>query len=145
MANKTDKTDYRYVNDLRRLAYSQEKSIEQKQIKENEDLGTLKGIEGGISKEIINQYVTQIYKLIDGKKRYPRQSLMRREEGVVLLEIVISNSGQLMSVKSIKAKFQRLVDSSFDAVEAAAPFPAFPKEISKKKMIIQVPVIYKIR
>ena len=111
----------------------QEKSIEQKQIKENEDLGTLKGIEGGISKEIINQYVTQIYKLIDGKKRYPRQSLMRREEGVVLLEIVISNSGQLMSVKSIKAKFQRLVDSSFDAVEAAAPFPAFPKEISKKK------------
>ena len=123
----------------------QEKSIEQKQIKENEDLGTLKGIEGGISKEIINQYVTQIYKLIDGKKRYPRQSLMRREEGVVLLEIVISNSGQLMSVKSIKAKFQRLVDSSFDAVEAAAPFPAFPKEISKKKMIIQVPVIYKIR
>ena len=30
MANKTDKTDYRYVNDLRRLAYSQEKSIEQK-------------------------------------------------------------------------------------------------------------------
>ena len=123
----------------------QEKSIEQKQIKENEDLGTLKGIEGGISKEIINQYVTQIYKLIDGKKRYPRQSLMRREEGVVLLEIVISNSGQLMSVKSIKAKFQRLVDSSFDAVEAAAPFPAFPKEISKKKMVIQVPVIYKIR
>ena len=123
----------------------QEKSIEQKQIKENEDLGTLKGIEGGISKGIINQYVTQIYKLIDGKKRYPRQSLMRREEGVVLLEIVISNSGQLMSVKSIKAKFQRLVDSSFDAVEAAAPFPAFPKEISKKKMIIQVPVIYKIR
>ncbi len=123
----------------------QEKSIEQKQIKENEDLGTLKGIEGGISKEIINQYVTQIYKLIDGKKRYPRQSLMRREEGVVLLEIVINNSGQLMSVKSIKAKFQRLVDSSFDAVEAAAPFPAFPKEISKKKMIIQVPVIYKIR
>ena len=123
----------------------QEKSIEQKQIKENEDLGTLKGIEGGISKGIINQYVTQIYKLIDGKKRYPRQSLMRREEGVVLLEIVISNSGQLMSVKSIKAKFQRLVDSSFDAVEAAAPFPAFPKEISKKKMVIQVPVIYKIR
>ena len=111
----------------------QEKSIEQKQIKENKDLGTLKGIEGGISKEIINQYVTQIYKLIDGKKRYPRQSLMRREEGVVLLEIVINNSGQLMSVKSIKAKFQRLVDSSVDAVEAAAPFPAFPKEISKKK------------
>ena len=123
----------------------QEKSIEQKQIKENEDLGTLKGIEGGISKEIINQYVTQIYKLIDGKKRYPRQSLMRREEGVVLLEIVINNSGQLMSVKSIKAKFQRLVDSSFDAVEAAAPFPVFPKEITKKRMIIQVPVIYKIR
>ena len=56
-------------------------------------MGTLKGIEGGISKEIINQYVTQIYKLIDGKKRYPRQSLMRREEGVVLLEIVINNSG----------------------------------------------------
>ena len=108
-------------------------------------MGTLKGIEGGISKGIINQYVTQIYKLIDAKKRYARQSLIRKEEGIVLLEIVILNTGQLKSVKSIKAKFQRLVDSSFDAVEAAAPFPAFPKEITKKKMIIQVPVIYKIR
>ena len=123
----------------------QEKSIEQKKKKESDTLGTLKGIEGGISKGIINQYVTQVYKLIDAKKKYPRQSLMRMEEGIVLLEIVILNNGQLKSVKSIKAKFQRLVDSSFDAVEAAAPFPEFPKEITKKKMIIQVPVIYKIR
>tara|TARA_B100000949_G_C14208091_1_gene419046 strand:- start:69 stop:722 length:654 start_codon:yes stop_codon:yes gene_type:complete len=123
----------------------QKRAIEQKKIEENDDLGTLKGIEGGISKGIINQYVTQVYKLIDAKKRYPRQSLMRKEEGIVLLEIIIRNDGQLKSVKSIKAKFQRLVDSSFDAVEAAAPFPAFPKEISKEKMVIQVPVIYKIR
>ena len=123
----------------------QKRAIEQKKIEENDDLGTLKGIEGGISKGIINQYVTQVYKLIDAKKRYPRQSLMRKEEGIVLLEIIIRNDGQLKSVKSIKAKFQRLVDSSFDAVEAAAPFPAFPKEITKQKMVIQVPVIYKIR
>ena len=32
MANNTDKTDYRYVNDLRRLAYSQRKLIEQKKL-----------------------------------------------------------------------------------------------------------------
>ena len=94
----------------------QKKTIEQKKIEENDDLGTLKGIEGGISKGIINQYVTQVYKLIDAKKRYPRQSLIRKEEGVVLLEIIIRNNGQLKSVKSIKSKFQRLVDSSFDAV-----------------------------
>ncbi len=123
----------------------QEKSLEQKKTKESDNLGTLKGIEGGVSKEIINQYVTQVYKLIDAKKKYPRQSLIRREEGIVLLEIIILNNGQLKSVKSIKAKFQRLVDSSFDAVESAAPFPAFPKEITNKKMIIQVPVIYTIR
>jgi len=123
----------------------QEKSLEQKKTKESDNLGTLKGIKGGVSKEIINQYVTQVYKLIDAKKKYPRQSLIRREEGIVLLEIIIHNNGQLKSVKSIKAKFQRLVDSSFDAVESAAPFPAFPKEITNKKMIIQVPVIYTIR
>ena len=74
-----------------------------------------------------------------------RADVIRREEGIVLLEIVIQNDGKLKSVKSIKAKFQRLVDSSFDAVELAAPFPVFPKEIIKKRMIIQVPVIYKIR
>ena len=123
----------------------QEKSLEQKKTKESDNLGTLKGIKGGASKEIINQYVTQVYKLIDAKKKYPRQSLIRREEGIVLLEIIIHNNGQLKSVKSIKAKFQRLVDSSFDAVESAAPFPAFPEEITNKKMIIQVPVIYTIR
>ena len=70
---------------------------------------------------------------------------MRKEEGIVMLEIVILSDGRLKSVKSVKAKFQRLVDSSFDAVELAAPFPVFPEEIKKKRMIIQVPVIYKIR
>ena len=122
----------------------QEKSIK-KEVEKSAEGGTIKGIEGGASKEIINQYVTQVYKLIDSKKKYPRQSLIRREEGIVMLEIIIQNDGRLKSVKSIKAKFQRLVDSSFDAVEAAAPFPVFPKEITKKRMIIQVPVIYKIR
>ena len=123
----------------------QKKSIEQKKSKEKIEGGTLKGIEGGTSKEIINQYVTQIYKLIDSKKNYPRQSLIRREEGIVLLQIVIRNDGKLISIKSLKAKHQRLVDSSFDAVENARPFPPFPLEILRKKMIIEVPVIYTIR
>ena len=123
----------------------QKKSIEQKKSKEEIVGGTLKGIEGGISKEIINQYVTQIYKLIDSKKKYPRQSLIRREEGVVLLQIIIRNDGKLMSIKSLKAKHQRLVDSSFSAVEDARPFPPFPLEILRKKMIIEIPLIYKIR
>ena len=123
----------------------QKKSIEQKKTKEEIVGGTIKGIEGGVSKGIINQYVTQIYKLIDSKKKYPRQSLIRKEEGSVLLQITIGNNGKLMSIKSLKAKYQRLVDSSFDAVEDAAPFPPFPVEIKKKKMIIEVPVIYKIR
>ena len=123
----------------------QKKSIEQKKSKEEIVGGTLKGIEGGTSKGIISQYVTQIYKLIDSKKNYPRQSLIRREEGVVLLQIIIRNDGKLMSIKSLKAKHQRLVDSSFDAVENAAPFPAFPKQIKRKKMIMEIPVIYNIR
>ena len=111
----------------------QKKSIEQKKKKEEAVGGTLKGIEGGISKNIINQYVTQIYKLIDSKKNYPRQSLIRKEEGSVLLQIIIRKDGELISVKSLKAKYQRLVDSSFDAVENATPFPPFPLEIKKKK------------
>ena len=62
-----------------------------------------------------------------------------------MLQIIIRNDGRLISLKSLKAKHQRLVDSSFEAVERAAPFPAFPKQITKKRMIIEVPVIYKIR
>ena len=123
----------------------QKKSIEQKKSKEEIVGGTLKGIEGGASKGIISQYVTQIYKLIDSKKNYPRQSLIRREEGVVLLQIIIRNDGKLISIKSLKAKHQRLVDSSFSAVEDARPFPPFPLEILRKKMIIEIPLIYKIR
>lgn len=123
----------------------QKKSIKQKTVDNEKTSGVKKGIEGGVSTEILNQYVTQIYKLIDSKKNYPRQSLIRREEGVVMLQIIIRNDGKLMSVKSLKAKYQRLVDSSFDAVEEAAPFPTFPLQIKKKRMIIEVPVIYKIR
>ena len=123
----------------------EKKSIKQEKVNEKPKGGTSKGIEGGELKSIISQYVTQIYKLIDAKKKYPRQSLIRKEEGVVMLEITIQSNGELINIKAIKAKYQRLVDSSFDAVENAAPFPAFPKLITRKKMIIQVPVVYKIR
>ena len=140
---KKSKEEVKKKIDIKKII-PQKKSIK-KEVEKSAEGGTIKGIEGGASKEIINQYVTQIYKLIDAKKRYHRQSLIRKEEGIVLLEIVILNNGKLKSVKSIEAKFQRLVDSSFDAVEAAAPFPAFPKEITRQKMVIQVPVIYKIR
>ena len=140
---KKSKEEVKKKIDIKKII-PQEKSIK-KEVEKSAEGGTIKGIEGGASKKIINQYVTQVYKLIDSKKKYPRQSLIRREEGIVMLEIIIQNDGRLKSVKSIKAKFQRLVDSSFDAVESAAPFPVFPKEITKKRMIIQVPVIYKIR
>tara|TARA_B100000315_G_scaffold257090_1_gene304763 strand:+ start:1037 stop:1690 length:654 start_codon:yes stop_codon:yes gene_type:complete len=123
----------------------QKKSIEQKKNIKKDNGGTSKGIEGGIAKTIISEYVTQVYKLIDAKKKFPRQSLIRREEGAVLLQIIIRKDGKLISVKSLKAKYQRLVDSSFDAVEDAAPFPVFPKQIKKEKMIMEIPVIYKIR
>ena len=140
---KKSKEEVKKKIDIKKII-PQEKSIK-KEVEKSAEGGTIKGIEGVASKKIINQYVTQVYKLIDSKKKYPRQSLIRREEGIVMLEIIIQNDGRLKSVKSIKAKFQRLVDSSFDAVESAAPFPVFPKEITKKRMIIQVPVIYKIR
>lgn len=131
------------VIDIKKII-PQKKSIERK-VEKNEESESLKGVEGGQAKGIINQYVTQIYKLIDSKKKYPRQSLIRKEEGVVMLQIIIRNDGRLISLKSLKAKHQRLVDSSFEAVERAAPFPAFPKQITKKRMVIEVPVIYKIR
>ncbi len=141
---KKEKEKFEKKLDIKKII-PQKKSIEQKKNIKKDTSGTSKGIEGGVSKTIISEYVTQIYKLIDAKKKYPRQSLIRREEGAVLLQIIIRKDGKLISVKSLKAKHQRLVDSSFDAVEDAAPFPEFPKQIKKEKMIMEIPVIYKIR
>jgi TonB family protein len=141
---KKEKEKFEKKLDIKKII-PQKKSIEQKKNIKEDTSGTSKGIEGGVSKTIISEYVTQIYKLIDAKKKYPRQSLIRREEGAVLLQIIIRKDGKLISVKSLKAKHQRLVDSSFDAVEDAAPFPEFPKQIKKEKMIMEIPVIYKIR
>ena len=141
---KKEKEKFEKKLDIKKII-TQKKAIEQKKKIKKDTSGTSKGIEGGVSKTIISEYVTQIYKLIDAKKKYPRQSLIRREEGAVLLQIIIRKDGKLISVKSLKAKHQRLVDSSFDAVEDAAPFPEFPKQIKKEKMIMEIPVIYKIR
>ncbi len=131
--------------DIKKTTLPQEKSVKRKKTKEKAVGGTASGIEGGESNKTLSKYVTQVYKLIDSKKKYPRQSLIRREEGIVMLEIVIRKDGRLKSMKSVTAKYQRLVDSSFDAVEAAAPFPPFPNQITRERLVIQVPVIYKIR
>ena len=131
--------------DIKKTKLPKEKSVKRKKTKEKAVGGTASGIEGGESNKTLSKYVTQVYKLIDSKKKYPRQSLIRREEGIVMLEIVIRKDGRLKSMKSVTAKYQRLVDSSFDAVEAAAPFPPFPNQITRERLVIQVPVIYKIR
>ena len=139
---KKEKEKFEKKLDIKKII-PQKKSIEQKKNIKEDTSGTSKGIEGGVSKTIISEYVTQIYKLIDAKKKYPRQSLIRREEGAVLLQIIIRKDGKLISVKSLKAKHQRLVDSSFDAVEDAAPFPEFPKQIKKEKMIMEIQLFIK--
>ncbi|MEJ2091255.1 MAG: TonB family protein [Syntrophobacterales bacterium] len=110
-------------------------------------LGYGQGGKGGGSPATAQRhYLKLIRARILAQRKYPYMARQRHQEGVVRLRFTLCPAGTLsQSVEVVKPSgFDLLDKQARQCVLAAAPFPPFPLDLKRERLIIDLPIIYKI-
>lgn len=98
-----------------------------------------------IPQDEIQNYVQDVVRILDSNKRYPRLSRENHEEGKVVIQLVLGRSGRLLGYQLIQScAHPRLNGASLDTVRASS-FPPLPASYTGSKMVLRIPVKYKLR
>ena len=86
-------------------------------------------------------YAAVLLAWLERHKEYPRAAQQRRQQGVVLLYIVIDRDGRVIDSRIQKSSGQQLLDQAALAMlERAQPLPPIPDDMNKERLKFVVPV-----
>ena len=86
-------------------------------------------------------YASVLLAWLERHKEYPRAAQQRRQQGVVLLYIVIDRDGRVIDSRIQKSSGHRLLDDAALAMlERAQPLPPMPDDMGKERLEFAVPV-----
>ncbi len=88
----------------------------------------------------VNLYVSRVRRLIDDRKRYPRQAERRGVEGTVLMRLQLTAGGLVGAIEMVDPAHKLLEKATRSAVERVGDFPPPPEGVSW----IEVPVRYQL-
>lgn len=90
-------------------------------------------------------YHHMVATLLAKSKRYPERAVRGRITGSGALRITISSTGNVESVEVIESTQSTVLDEELlRMVDRAAPFPAFPAEMSQGDVTLVVPVSFRL-
>ncbi len=82
---------------------------------------------------------------IEERKAYPKQARLRKFEGKVIVECVLSTSGQITSIKVAQgSRFGVLDKAALKAVEDASPFPKPPGDLFKEDIRLRIALVFEL-
>ena len=86
-------------------------------------------------------YASTILAWLERHKEYPRLSQMRREQGVVMLYLVIDRDGNVLDSRIQESSGYRSLDrEALEMVKRASPLPPMPDDMPQERLEIIVPV-----
>lgn len=86
-------------------------------------------------------YASVLLAWLERHKEYPQAAQQRRQQGVVLLYIVIDRKGRVIDSRIQESSGHRLLDDAALAMlEGAQPLPPIPDDMNKKRLKFVVPV-----
>jgi protein TonB len=91
-------------------------------------------------------YVGRLQAWLGKHKKYPRRARVRRQEGTVLLHLVIDRDGSLREYRIKKSSGYDLLDRAAIAmIKRAQPLPRFPDSLDRTRIELVVPVQFVLR
>ena len=98
------------------------------------------------------RYVSDLTKLLNRNKLYPRESMMREQEGNVVLEVSLDHDGVVHESRVDKpSPFQLLNDAALATIASIGRFPAPPASLvaseglhGKGSLTLKIPVSFRI-
>jgi protein TonB len=92
-----------------------------------------------------NDYYGMIRLKIESCKRYPDSARARHMEGRAKIRFVITQDGQVSSVKIVKgARHGSLNTAAMNAVKSAAPFPKPPVNLFKGPLHVEITIVFEL-
>jgi TonB family protein len=101
-------------------------------------------VDAALAKEALGRYAAVLHGLIEARKSYPPQALLRHEQGIVRLRIVVDQGGRLIEVTALSEAPAHLIEASVQATKAAAPFPALPTELGTPRATFELPITFRL-
>jgi len=86
-------------------------------------------------------YMARLRAWLEQHKRYPRRARLRRQQGTTMLSFVVDRTGTVVEYSIRESSGYRLLDEEAVAmIERAQPLPAFPEDMSQRRLQLVVPV-----
>jgi len=90
-------------------------------------------------------YQDMVATLLARAKRYPPSAVRRQTTGEGTIRITILPGGDVTDVEIVRSTDSPVLDEELkEMVERAAPFPPFPKDLTKRSLSVVVPVSFQL-
>lgn len=100
--------------------------------------------DGGGNPGEANEYVTEVVRLINQAKRYPRLALLREEEGLVMVSVDVAADGTLSNPKIEKpSPYESLNQGALDTLKQIGKLPATPPSLHDG-VHLHIPIQYRL-
>lgn len=100
---------------------------------------------GRLPKNAQEKYLISLRDQIRKFQKYPKPSLVFKEEGFVKVQMTLDRKGHLTNLELVQeSPFARLNVAAIKAVADAAPFSEFPDEIGYQTWKVTVPVQFNL-
>ena len=96
-------------------------------------------------RDIMQRFARTVRRKIESKKRYPLAARRSMTEGRVGVKMTILKDGQLERTEIIESSGYAILDkAALESVRRSAPFPAFPKEAERKRVQMNIYLVFKM-
>ncbi len=95
---------------------------------------------------IPKSYVSELKSLLGKFKNYPVQARRQKQEGVVIISLVIERSGRIVSHEIRRSSGHQLLDQEVEKmIQQAGKLPALPDSFPREKLELMIPIRFRIK
>jgi len=99
-----------------------------------------------ISEDVLAKFLRTISMHLERLKRYPREAVIRHEQGIVLLRFLLARDGSVLGAELERSSGHEALDREVLAlIRRAEPLPAFPPELTQRQLQLILPVPFSLR
>lgn len=93
------------------------------------------------------RYVSNLARIIERQKKYPRRAKSQRMMGKVILFLKIDSRGRVIKSSLVKKTSHDILNTaSLEALKRAqSSFPPFPEELNQTTINVRIPLNYRLR
>ncbi|MDP2924621.1 MAG: TonB family protein [Candidatus Omnitrophota bacterium] len=97
----------------------------------------------GILPDELKDYVATVQKQISDNISYPPSIINTGWEGMAVLKLNITHTGELKEVRVSKSSGHRIFDNEAVKLVKSLSFPPFPPDVGLEELNIEIPIVYR--